>query len=171
MDIRKHQDEGQTSSALLAHGRELLDRGATGEALDCLRAAHEADREHAQLRSYYGLCLALHERRYREGLDLCQAALKQEFFNPDLYLNVARLNLTFGFKVEGLRFLRRAQMIDPENDRVGCVLRELGYRSAPVLRFLPRGHMLNRWLGSARHLLTRSERLLESVDHVEELTV
>ena len=128
MDIRKHQDEGQTSSALLARGRELLDRGATGEALDCLRGAHEADREHAQLRSYYGLCLALHERRYREGLDLCQAALKQEFFNPDLYLNVARLNLTFGFKVEGLTAPLRKKAgltMATDDDLLGGVVRSL----------------------------------------------
>jgi tetratricopeptide (TPR) repeat protein len=129
----------------------LLEQGDAEAAMQKLRPVFDDDRAHAQVRSWYGLALGLARRRYQEALDLCQSAVKQEFFNPDLYVNVAQLNLAFGFKAESLRYLRRARMIDPGNQAIRRLLEELGPRSAPVLPFLPRRHVLNRWLGGARH--------------------
>jgi tetratricopeptide (TPR) repeat protein len=144
--------------AALEQARELLDCGDGQAALSCLRAAYEAHPGHPQLRSQYGLCLGLEDRRYHEAIELCQSAVQQEFFNPDLYLNVARLNLAFGFRAEGMRFLRRAAMIDPASAGVRELQCDLGFRSEPILRFLPRRHFVNRWLGSLRYRLSRSER-------------
>ena len=95
------------------------------------------------------------ERRFDRAMELCQSAAKQEFFNPDLYLNMARLNLAFGFTSEALRYLRRGKMIDPANADIEAVMQELGLRVSPVLVFLPRRHVLNRWLGNARHFFLR----------------
>ena len=72
-----------------------------------------------------------------------------------LYLNMARLNLAFGFTSEALRYLRRGKMIDPANADIEAVMQELGLRVSPVLVFLPRRHVLNRWLGNARHFFLR----------------
>ena len=141
--------------------REHLEAGDGRAALEGLRAAYEERPGHAQIRSYYGLCLGLEDRRYHEAIELCQSAVQQEFFNPELYLNVARLNLAFGFKAEGLRFLRRAEMIDPASPGVERIQRDLGLRADPVLSFLPRRHLVNRWLGSLRHLLTGTARTPE----------
>jgi hypothetical protein len=44
-------------------------------------------------------------------------------------------------------------MIDPSHAVISTLLRELGMRKGPVLRFLPRTHRLNVWLGHARHRL------------------
>jgi tetratricopeptide (TPR) repeat protein len=144
--------------AALEHARELLDCGDGQAALRCLRTAYEAHPGHPQLRSHYGLCLGLEDRRYHEAIELCQSAVQQEFFNPDLYLNVARLNLAFGFRAEGMRFLRRAAMIDPASAGVRELQCDLGFRGEPILRFLPRRHFVNRWLGSLRYRLSGSER-------------
>ena len=144
---------------LLSRVRDLLSGGDEHAALAELRSAYDRDPTDAQIRSYYGLCLGLAERKYNEGSDLCQSAVKQEFFNPELYLNVARLNLSFGFKAESLRYLRRAKMIDPASAACAELLAKLGYRSQPVVPFLPRRHLLNRWLGSARSaFLCRASR-------------
>jgi len=143
----------------IAAARALLQRGEAEAAMQKLRPVFDEDRAHAQVRSWYGLTLGLARHRYHEALDLCQSAVKQEFFNPDLYLNVAQLNLAFGFRAEGLRYLRRARMIDPGNGEIHRLLDELGPRAEPVLRFLPRRHLLNRWLGSARHALRRRPSL------------
>ena len=125
-------------------------------ALDSLRRAERSDPSNARIRSYYGLAVGLVERRFEEAADLCQSAAKQEFYNPDLYLNLARLHLAFGFKSEGLRYLRRGQMIDPGHDTIAAELVRLGERLPPVLTFLPRRHLVNRWLGHARWLVRRS---------------
>lgn len=142
--------------AVLARGRALLGQGEAEAAVQCLRPIFDEDRAHAQVRSFYGLAIGLARGRYHEALDLCSSAVKQEFFNPDLYINVARLNLAFGFKAEALRYLRRAKMIDPANPSIEGLFAELGFRSDPVLRFLPRRHLLNRWLGSARSVFVRA---------------
>ncbi len=148
----------------IASARRLLLDGEHEAAMQKLRPVFEEDRAHAQVRSWYGLTLGLARHRYHEALDLCQSAVKQEFFNPELYVNVAQLNLAFGFKAESLRYLRRARMIDPGNEEIHRLLEELGPRSTPVLRFLPRRHVLNRWLGSARYAVTRRLRGPEEAD-------
>jgi len=50
-------------------------------------------------------------------------------------------------------------MIDPGNRAIRDELDRLGRRTRPVLRFLPRGHRLNRWLGLARQRWARRESL------------
>ena len=135
---------------ILRRGRALLAESDAEGAMQCLRPAFDDDPANAELRSHYGLALGLARRRYHEALDLCQSAVKQEFFNSALYVNVARLNLAYGFKSEALRYLRRAQMIDPANLEIQGLFNQLGLRGKPVLRFLPRRHPFNRWLGSMR---------------------
>jgi tetratricopeptide (TPR) repeat protein len=136
-----------------ARGKDLLAEGREEAAFEHLRAAHGLQRNNAKYASYYGLCLALVERRFNKALELCRAAVKEEFFNPELYLNLARVHLAFGFKAEGMRYLRRGLMIDPGNQVIRAELLGLGQRRDPVLRFLPRRHMLNRWLGQVRRRL------------------
>ncbi len=139
-----------TAEQEVAHGRRLLEEGRHTEALEHFRAAHTLDGANPRYRSYYGLGLALAERRLDRALELCRTAAKQEFFNPDLYHNLARVHLAFGFKAEGLRYLRRGLMIDPGHEAMRSELVELGRRRSPVLGFLPRRHPVNRWLGRWR---------------------
>jgi hypothetical protein len=67
--------------------------------------------------------------------------------NPELYHNLARVHLAFGFKAEAIRYLRRGLMIDPANAAMLTELNELGMRRSPTLSFLPRRHPMNRLLG------------------------
>lgn len=154
MDARFSADEH------FQRGQEWLQADQPGAALEHFRAAHSLQRDNPRYRSYYGLCVGLVERRFNKALELCGAAVKEEFFNPDLYLNLARVHLAFGFKAEGLRYLRRALMIDPANDSAQRELRFLGERRRPVLGFLPRRHLLNRWLGRARRRLGIQDEIL-----------
>lgn len=132
-------------------GRALFEGGDPEGALPVLEIAYAAEGNDSQVRSYYGLCLGLVDRRFEEAVELCRSAVKQEFFNPDLYFNLARLHFGFGFKLEGVRFLRRGLMIDPSHEGILRSLREVGDRATPVLGFLPRRHPVNRWLGAVRH--------------------
>lgn len=143
-------DANGCAKALLDEAISLLRKERAGEALGRLEQAHALDPGCARVRSHYGLCLALAERRFEKAVELCRSAVKQEFFNPELYLNLARVHLLFGFKAEALRYLRRGKMIDPGNPEILGELRRLGRRRSQVLGFLPRGHLLNRLLGRAR---------------------
>jgi len=137
------EEHGRRGSAALAEGD-------TNAALGHFRAAHRLDPTSARYRSYHGMCLGLAERRFDKALELCRSAAKEEFFNPELYHNLARVHLAFGFKAEGIRYLRRGLMIDPSNAAIAAELHGLGYRRSPVLPFLRRQHALNRWLGRIR---------------------
>jgi tetratricopeptide (TPR) repeat protein len=132
-------------------GHSELDRDRVDAALEHFRAAHRLDPASPRYRSYFGLCLGLGERRFDRALELCRSAAKEEFFNPALYHNLARLHLAFGFKADGLRFLRRGLMIDPQNAAILAEMRALGLRRKPVLGFLRRGHLFNRWFGRLRN--------------------
>ncbi len=131
-------------------GREVLRTGDPSQALEHFRSAHQIERANPRYRSYYGLGLALVERRFDRALELCRSAAKEEFFNPELYHNLARVHLAFGFKAEAIRYLRRGLMIDPANAAMQSSLRELGTRGRPTLGFLPRRHPLNRLFGRVR---------------------
>lgn len=142
-----------TADEHFRQGQTLLDQELAAEALEHFRAAHGLDSESARYRSYYGLGLALVERRFNKAVELCRSAVKDEFFSPDLYRNLAQVHLAFGFKAEGIRYLRRGLMIDPGSRSIIGDLERLGVRRRPVLPFLPRRHVLNRWLGRMRSTL------------------
>ncbi len=136
-----------TAEESYRRGRDHLERGEVQPALEHFRTAHQVDRANPRYRSFYGLGLALVERRFDRALELCRSAAKEEFFNPELYHNLARVHLAFGFKAEAIRYLRRGLMIDPGNTAMLTELNELGMRRRPVLSFLPRRHPINRLLG------------------------
>ena len=128
-------------------GEAELEAGRHAAALEHFHAAHRLDPASARYRSFYGLCIGLEESRFDRALELCRAAAKEEFFNPVLYHHLARIHLAFGFKAEAIRFLRRGLMIDPANAAIRDALGRLGVRRRPVLAFLRRRHVLNRWFG------------------------
>ena len=139
-----------TAEESYRRGRDHLERGEVQPALEHFRTAHQVDRTNPRYRSFYGLGLALVERRFDRALELCRSAAKEEFFNPELYHNLARVHMAFGFKSEAIRYLRRGLMIDPANAGLASDLERLGRRRMPVLQFLPRNHPVNRWLGRMR---------------------
>lgn len=135
-------------------GQADLEASRWSEALEHFRAAHRLDPSSPRFRSFYGLCLGITERRFDKALELCRSAAKEEFFNPSLYHNLARVHLAFGFKSEAIRYLRRGLMIDPDSQGISAELKQLGVRRRPVLRFLPRQNPVNRWFGRLRQRLT-----------------
>jgi Flp pilus assembly protein TadD len=144
MDTRFSADEH------FSRGQAALECNNFSVAYEHFRAAQRVDPHSARYRSYYGLCLGVAKRRFDQALELCRSAAREEFYNPELYRNLAQVHLTFGFKADGIRYLRRGLMIDPANQRILDDLAELGVRRQPPLGFLPRRHIINRWLGVFR---------------------
>ena len=142
-------------------GHSELEAGQHAQALEHFRTAQRLDPTSARYRSYFGLCLALTERRFDKALELCRSAAKEEFYNASLYHNLARVHLAFGFKSEAIRYLRRGLMIDPQSREIQSELERLGQRERPVLRFLRRQHRINRCFGRIRQRLRRSPACLE----------
>lgn len=139
--------------ALCDDARSLLEQGRDAEAVVQLREAARRAPDHAQTRSLLGVAVARMPGGFEEARNLCESAARQEFFNPDLYANLAQIYLRVGRRAEALRYLRRGQMIDPGHEGLSAAVSDLGKRRLPVVPFLPRRHPVNRALGAARNLV------------------
>jgi Flp pilus assembly protein TadD len=128
-------------------GLALLQGGHGQDAFEHLSRAYLTDPQNARFRSSYALGLALVRGQFLGAAELARAAVRQEFYNPDLYLNLARIYLAFNMKSDAIRYLRKGLMVEPEDARIHEKLYELGVRRRPLLRFLPRTHVVNRVLG------------------------
>ena len=97
--------------------------------------------------SYYGLALSLASGRTAEAIDMCERALSVEFYNPDLYLNAARVYLASGDRKRAHRAVCQGLRIEKRHPGLIALLKSMGMRKRPLFRFLPRQHMLNRMTG------------------------
>jgi len=137
-------------------GLALLQSGGPPEAYEHLSRAYLAVPQEPSYRSAYALGLALIRGQFLGAVELARGAVREEFYNPDLYLNLARIYEAFGFKAEAIRYLKRGLMVDPEAETLQRMLGHFGVRRRPPLRFLPREHIVNRMLGKIHARLATS---------------
>jgi len=97
--------------------------------------------------SYYGLSLSLAAGRTHEAIEMCERALSVEFYNPDLYLNVARVYLECGERRRAHKAICQGLRIEKRHAGLLAELKKMGLRRRPLLNFLPRRHVLNRMTG------------------------
>lgn len=140
-----------TAEEHFRRGKEALAANQMSAAYEQFRAAYELQPNDPRFRSYYGLCLGLVERRFKKALALCQSAVQEQYYDAELLHNLGRLHLAFGFKAEGVAYLRQGIRLDASNTEILEALRDFGIRRPPVLTFLPRRHLLNRLLGAIRY--------------------
>jgi tetratricopeptide (TPR) repeat protein len=101
--------------------------------------------------SYFGLCLALVEKRIKPAIDLCKRAIELQFYNVDHYANLARVYTAAGNRKKALEILDQGSKSHPDDATLLAVRRELGIRSRPPVPFLERSNPINISLGQARH--------------------
>ena len=106
--------------------------------------------------SYFGLCVALVQKNYRTGIDLCKRAIDLEFYNGDHYANLARVYLAQGNRKKAVDTAEQGLKLVPEHETLLEVRKELGVRSRPAVPFLDRANPVNVSLGQARHSTKRS---------------
>lgn len=103
--------------------------------------------------SYLGYGIALRQQRVKEGVKLCQHAVKLEFYQAENYLNLARTLVLAGQRRAAVRALGEGLKIEPDNEQLLELQGEIGLRKRPVLPFLSRSNPLNLVLGRIRHVL------------------
>ncbi len=143
----------QSAEESFRRGVNALGNGAHLEALAMFEAAIELERRlgaggiQARYLSAYGLCLARHARRAREGVYFCREAVQKEPYNPDLHANLGWACLAAGRRREAHEALERGRRLQPEHEDILRAMAEMGRRRPPVLPFLARSHPLNVLLG------------------------
>jgi len=102
--------------------------------------------DNPSLYSYLGYCVAKERGQIRKGIELCQSSMIQESEEPAHYLNLGKIHLLTGNKVEALRLFREGSE-KGENDEIRRMLSRIGTRKPPVIKSLSRDNPLNRYLG------------------------
>ena len=101
--------------------------------------------------SFFGLCLALVQKKYKEAVDLCKRAIDLEFYNGDHYANLSRVYTAAGNRKKAIETAETGLKIVPEHEELQKARRELGVRSRPPVPFLDRSNPINVTLGQSRH--------------------
>lgn len=142
------------SADVEGRGIALCRAGEWDRGLNVLgRLASAGERLSSQGYSFLGYGLAHRRRQVREGLQLCNHAVKLEFYQPDNMLNLARTQLLAGDRRGATASMRRGLAIDRDHPGLLALAEDLGTRRTPVLQFLSRSNPLNVALGRLRHAI------------------
>ena len=102
--------------------------------------------------SFFGVCLALVQRKFKVAIDLCRRAIDLEFYNGDHYANLARVYIAAGQRRKALETIETGlKVTHGEHDDLMMVRNSLGIRARPAVPFLDRSNPINVSLGQARH--------------------
>jgi tetratricopeptide (TPR) repeat protein len=101
--------------------------------------------------SFFGVCLALVQRKFKVAADLCRRAVDLEFYNGDHYANLARVYLAAAQRRKALDAVDSGLKVAPENEELLKVRAQIGIRARPAVPFLDRSNPINVTLGQARH--------------------
>jgi len=138
-------------------GVEACKRGQWKEGLAVLGKIAEADRQGAELNgqfySFLGYGIARYERRVKEGLALCQHSIKVQFYEPENYVNLAKVHLLARNRRKAVDALTRALKLNSSHPGARALATEIGWRRPPVIPFLSRSNLLNQLLGKMRYQL------------------
>ena len=101
--------------------------------------------------SFFGLALALMQKKFKPAIDLCRRAIDLEFYNGDHYANLARVYAAAGNRKKAVETAEQGLKLVHEHDYLLRVRSSFGVRSRPAVPFLDRTNPINVSLGQARH--------------------
>lgn len=100
--------------------------------------------------SYFALCLALVEKKYRPAIEMAKKAIELQFYKAEHYLNLAKIYVAAGDRKKGVEVVEKGLGVVPNDEALRSYRRELGLRQRPPVPFLDRSHAINKSLGRAR---------------------
>jgi len=136
--------------------QQLLRRGNGKQALVILREGMEQYPSDPFLHSYYGCLIAIVENNTKDGIAICENAIKgldtampfgSEFFYPVFYLNLGRAYLKASRKGDAIKAFQQGLKSDPDNNDIQWEMRKLGSRKKPPVPFLKRSNPINKYIG------------------------
>ena len=96
--------------------------------------------------SRLGFCIAKQRGQFTRAYELCRSAIEHDPVNPLHYLYLGKVYLIAGNSFEALQTFRKGMILggSPELEQMLAVI---GIRKAPVIPFLSRDNLLNKYLG------------------------
>ena len=149
----------QDPQKLIRYGIEAVQSGDYPLGLSLLSSAYGNSKVSSpDGLSFYGLALAVVEKKYRPATDFCKKAIELQFYNPHHYVNLCRVYLAAGLRKKAYETVQQGLRVIPEEDSLVALTEQLGRRSEPPLPFLNRSNPLNQALGRARHAKKRKRK-------------
>lgn len=105
----------------------------------------------ARYHSYRGYAIARVANRIHEGLEYCEKSAREDYWDPEIWINLARVRLLAGNRHGAISAVNEGLAIDPSQKSLIYLYRDLGIRRPPVISFLSRTNPVNHLLGQARH--------------------
>ena len=151
---------GQQIRYLADRGVELCRQGEWKKGFQALSAVAESEHREGELpsmfHSYLGYGVARYRKDYTAALALANHATERRFFEPENFLNLARIYLLAGNRRQAFQSCVRGLKLDPRHSQLRYLLRHMGRRRRPLFAFLPRNHAVNRVLGQVSHRIRSS---------------
>lgn len=95
--------------------------------------------------SYQGLCQVYSGDI--SGLNLCRRAAAMETIQPRVFVNLALAELKMKHRKRACSAVKLGLSVDHTDPTLLRLRERMGVRRSPVVPFLKREHLLNRWLG------------------------
>lgn len=107
--------------------------------------------------SFLGYGIARYQKQVKEGLRLCEHAVRAQFYHPDCHLNLARVHILAKNRKGAVNAIAQGLALDPRNPALRKLHNEIGVRKRPVIGFLSRNNPVNRTLGKLRRQMKSEE--------------
>jgi tetratricopeptide (TPR) repeat protein len=145
---------GKEIDGLFKKGLEALAQGNTLSALSCFEKAINIEYSPV-VSSYYAFCIAKARGQVNKAVSLCEEAIKKEPKNSLHYLNLGRIYLIDNNQENAIKTFREGLNYE-SNQQISDELNRLGPRKPPIIPYLKRSNLINKYLGI---ILRRKKRL------------
>lgn len=130
---------------LIDKGKNFIKENNFLGALACFEKAYSL-KKIPGIQSYLGLCIAIERGKISEAISLCERAIGDDPENYIHYLNLAKIYLRTGNRDSALETLRKGLYFG-DNIELKSMLDSIGVRKTPVIPFMQRNNLFNRYLG------------------------
>ena len=130
---------------LFDKGIQALTEGIILSALSFFEKAL-AKEDDPLISSFFAFCIAKERGEIKKAISLCTDAIKKEPGNSFHYLNLGKVYLIRKDKKEAVNTFRQGLQHE-ENQQIVDELDRLGTRKPPLIPFLKRSNVINKYLG------------------------
>jgi hypothetical protein len=144
------------SSEYISEVRSLLGQDQDKDAFELLKDGLKFFPDDLVLLSYHGYLYSRVAKKKRKGIRICRdvistfesrVSVNRDMMYPIFYLNLGRAYLWADKKKEACRAFSIGLKSDRENADIIAEMNKLGKRRKPVLPFLERSNLLNKYTG------------------------
>lgn len=145
MEVKMDPETGAIAQKEFDRAQQELDRNNVLAALACLERALGIWND-PLWHSRFGFCIAKQRGHLTRAFKLCRGAIEHDPGNPLHYLYLGKVYLVAGNTFEALQSFRQGMILGGSKE-LEQMLDSIGTRKRPVIVFLSRNNLLNKYLG------------------------